>query len=248
MCGRYCLTTDAAILAEIFGLTPSDLPELAPRFNIAPTKHAPVVRAGEEAGRRMDLMHWGLIPFWAKDPTIGSRMINARSETAAEKPAYRNAIRRRRCLVPADGFYEWKKISPKSKQPYFIHARDDRPLALAGLWDRWKDKAGGEDNVIESFTILTTQPNRLLKSVHDRMPVIIGPEGFDLWLSGEVEDPADLQHLFQPVADDTLAMHPVSRHVNSPANDDAKCIEPAEVVDPKGSKRHGSDDGAALFS
>ncbi len=219
MCGRYILTITGKVLAEAFGV--DETPELAPRYNISPTQEAPVVR---EAGgrRRMDLLRWGLIPSWAKDPSIGQRLINARAETAASKPSFRSALRTRRCLVPADGFYEWQK-TPAGKQPWLIRMRDAGPFALAGLWENWQ-LPGGEP--LESFTILTTRPNELVAPLHDRMPVILPPESWDLWLDPELREPPVLSHLLRPYAPGAMTAYPVTPAVGSPAFDEPACIVP----------------------
>jgi len=221
MCGRFTLTDPDADLAVQFDLP--EIPDMKPRYNIAPSQPVAAVRVPSEgAAREMVLLQWGLIPFWAKDPAIGNRMINARSETAAEKPAFRAAFKRRRCLVVADGFYEWQKRNG-GKQPFFVYLRDRQPFGFAGLWEHWE---GEDGSVIESCTLLTTQPNELLRSVHNRMPVILQPEDYSLWLDPEVEDAAQLQPLLQPYAAEMMGAHPVSLFVNKPQNDDPRCIEP----------------------
>jgi len=220
MCGRYALLSSTELLVELFALSGA-VPKLEPRYNIAPTQLAPVVRRAPQ-GRRLDLLRWGLVPSWARDASIGARMINARSETAAGKPAFGEALARRRCLVPADGFFEWRKTG-RVRQPYFIRRRDGAPCALAGLWERWS-AAGGE--TIESFTVLTTTPNALVEPLHDRMPVIIEPADFERWLDLDEPDPARLRPLLGPLPAEQMEAHPVSRRVNSPAHDDPACIEP----------------------
>ncbi len=223
MCGRYSLSAPGDVIAEVFAL--AAVPDLRPRWNIAPTQEVPVVRApqaGEGAGRRLDLLRWGLVPSWARDPSIGSRMINARSETAHRKPSFREALRRRRCIVPADGFYEWQR-APGGKVPTRIQRRDGRLLALAGLWESW---ARGPAEPLVTFTILTTAPSPLLRPIHDRMPVLLRPADRDLWLDSSVQDPARLAPLFVPGSDDILETFAVSRRVNSPAHDDAGCVAP----------------------
>jgi putative SOS response-associated peptidase YedK len=221
MCGRFTLTDPDADLAVQFNLP--EIPDMQPRYNIAPTQPVATVRvAGKSQAREMAMLHWGLIPFWAKDPKIGSRMINARAETAAEKPAFRAAFRRRRCLVVADGFYEWQKQNG-TKQPFFIHLRDRRPFAFAGLWEHWE---GPDDSIIQSCTLLTCNPNDFLKAIHNRMPVILDPADYDLWLDPEVEDRDLLQPLLRPYPTQSMDGYPVSRYVNSPDNDSPKCIEP----------------------
>jgi putative SOS response-associated peptidase YedK len=215
MCGRYSLTTPVEALRSLFHF--EQRPNLGPRYNIAPTQDAPVVI--EDNGRRLVTMRWGLVPFFAKDPGIGNRLINARSETAARLPAFRAAFRRRRCLVPADGFYEWRKDG-KTKQPFRIVRKDHGPFAMAGLWERW-DRDGGEGELL-SFTILTTDANALVAPLHDRMPVILPEAGHAAWL-----DPAeDAAPLLVPHAGDDLEAYPVARHVGNPRHDDPTCIEP----------------------
>lgn len=226
MCGRYTLTSKGDEVALLFDLT--DIPALPARFNLAPTQEAAVVRVPSPgAPRHLDLLRWGLVPYWAEDPSIGNRMINARSESVADKPAYRSSFRKQRCLVPTDGFYEWKKEG-KLKQPYHIRRKDRLPFAFAGLWSRWRPKGGGVGDIqpLETFTILTTDANELIRPLHDRMPVIIGPESFDLWLDPRVDDRARLQELLVPYDPSVMETVPVSRLVNSPANDVADCIAP----------------------
>lgn len=221
MCGRFALISPDQDLAVQFDL-PS-VPALAPRYNIAPTQPVAVVRvAAGAATRELALLHWGLVPFWAQDPKIGARMINARAETAAEKPSFRAAFRRRRCLVVADGFYEWQKLNG-GKQPFFIRLQDGRPFAFAGLWESWR---GQDDAVLESCTLLTTEPNDLMRALHNRMPVILPEQDYALWLDPQVQQVERLQPLLQPYPAQEMIAYPVSRRVNSPANDDPLCIEP----------------------
>jgi len=221
MCGRFTLIAPGEAVAELFQLT--DSPNLAPRYNIAPTQPVAAVRVAEKNGdRELTHFYWGLIPRWAKDPSIGSRMINARSETAAEKPSFRVAFKYRRCLVPADGFYEWQKINGQ-KQPVRIQMEDGGPFAIAGLWERWASPDGSE---IESCTLLTTEPNELLQDVHNRMPVILAPSDFDLWLDPGAQHPGEVQHLLRPYPAGEMSYYPVSTHVNNPRNEDPLCIEP----------------------
>ena len=177
MCGRYFLTTPGEVLADLFET--GKAPEMAPRYNIAPTQAVPIVRAAAGGAREMALVSWGLVPHWAKERAIGNKLINARGDTLAEKPSFRDAYKKRRCLLPADGYFEWKREGTV-KQPYAFRAKDGRPLALAGLWSSWKDPANGE--TLESCAIVTTSPNELAATVHDRMPVIVAPESFALWL------------------------------------------------------------------
>ena len=223
MCGRFALYTPQEAVVRLFRL--DDAAPLSPRYNIAPTQPVLAVRADEPAGREARMLRWGLVPFWAKDTGIGSRMINARGETIAEKPAFRQAFRRRRCLIPADGFYEWQKV-PGGKQPWFISARDEVPLAFAGLWERW-DNRGTEDPV-ESCTIVTTAANATLAPLHDRMPVILGADAWDSWLAADTPS-ATLLDMLRPAANDLLAARPVSRRVNSPANDGPDLVSEASA-------------------
>jgi len=218
MCGRYTLYSSPAAVAQEFGL--AEVPELFPRFNIAPTQTVAVVREMPDAqGRELAFLRWGLIPHWADDPSIGNRMINARSETAAAKPSFRKAFRARRCLVVADGFYEWQKTSG-GKQPYLIGLKSNRPFGLAGLWERW-DKQG---EPVESCTILTTEPNELMRPIHDRMPVIIPKEQYGLWLDPRCQDAGELAQLLRPFPSDGLRAYQVSSVVNNARNDVPECV------------------------
>jgi putative SOS response-associated peptidase YedK len=221
MCGRFTLIATGETVAELFQLP--DIPVLAPRYNIAPTQPVAAVRVSRDTGKReLTHFHWGLIPRWAKDPAIGSRMINARSETAAEKPSFKAAVKYRRCLVPADGFYEWQKLNG-TKQPVRVQTKDGGLFAIAGLWEHWQSPDGSE---IESCTLLTTSPNELLTQVHNRMPVIIAPEDFDLWLDPAAQHAGEIQHLLKPYPAGEMTFYPVSDHVNNPRNEDPLCIEP----------------------
>lgn len=225
MCGRYSLSVPTELLARTFQL--ASLPQLELRYNIAPSQLAPVIRVlpGENVGgRHLHLLQWGLIPSWADDPKIGNRMINARAETAPDKPAFRSAFRKRRCLIPADAFYEWQKLDPsgKRKQPYLIKMKDGRPFAFAGLWERWR----GEGEPIESFTILTTDPNDVTRPLHNRMPAIVDERDYDTWLDPNLEDAEALKQVLKPAAAEQMTAHPVSTRVNSPSNDDADCVKP----------------------
>jgi putative SOS response-associated peptidase YedK len=220
MCGRFTLRAPASVVAEQFALF--EVPPFAPRFNIAPSQPVPVVRLAR--GRELVWLRWGLIPAWAKDPAIGNRLINARAETVAEKPAFRAALRRRRCLVAADGFYEWQRTG-KRKQPYFIRLRDDRPFAFAGLWESWE---APDSSQIESCTLLTTEPNELMRPIHDRMPVILPADGYRVWLDPAMEKPERLLPLFRPYPAEEMTAEPVSTFVNSPAHEGPECIAPVE--------------------
>lgn len=221
MCGRYTLSTPTDLLSDLYELETDVTTQ--PRFNIAPTQEAPVIRVSPETGtRRLDLLRWGLVPFWAKDPAIGNRMINARSETVAEKPAYRVSLRKKRCLIPADGFYEWQATGG-GKQPFFFHRKDGHPFVMAGLWDRWEK---GDSGPLESFTILTTSPNDIVAPIHKRMPVILEPEYFRSWLDPSLEDLESLMDLLAPTPSSMLEAYPVSTYVNSPAHEGPECVDP----------------------
>jgi putative SOS response-associated peptidase YedK len=222
MCGRFTLVAPGDAIADLFHIAVT--PDIPTSYNIAPTDYIVAVRISPENKERelVTNFHWGLIPFWAKDSKIGSKMINARSETAAEKPSFRSAMRYRRCLVPADGFYEWQKIDGR-KQPVRIQRKDGGVFAMAGLWERWKKPDGGEK---ESCTLLTTEPNDLLAQVHNRMPVILSPDDFDLWLDASVQNADAVQHLLRPYPGEDMRYYPVSTYVNNPRNDDPLCIEP----------------------
>jgi len=220
MCGRYTLTTPPAKLAESFGL--DERPQLDPRFNIAPTQPVATVLV-VTGGRRLRLMRWGLVPHWARDLSIGSRMINARGETVAEKPAFRRAFRERRCLVLADGFYEWRREG-KSKQPFYIARKDRQPFAFAGLWETWMPPDAGES--VDSCTIITTDANELVGEFHHRMPVILDAGDFDIWLDADADE-QDLLVLLRPCPAGRMQAWPVRDTVNSPAHETPECIEPA---------------------
>lgn len=219
MCGRFAIFSPVQQLIAAFGLSAAP-DELPPRYNAAPGQRLPVVVASG-AERRCGLMRWGLVPSWADDPEIGKRMINARAETLSEKPSFKNALRRRRCLVPADGFYEWKK-SGGAKVPHYLALRAGGPMALAGLWERWD----GADAPLYTFTIVTTAPNAVVAALHRRMPVILARECWDRWLGDPPPAPEELSELLGPAPDDWLQAHPVSRAVNSPAADGPELIEP----------------------
>lgn len=232
MCGRYMLMDDPALLERTFGFAEfSDLPRhLEPRFNIAPTQPVPIVRSAPR--RRLDIVRevggirelviarWGLIPAWAKDAAIGSRLINARAESVAEKPAFRAAFRARRCIIPASGFYEWRRRGSGPKQPFLIRRKDKQPMGLAGLWESWTDPKTGE--VVTSCTIITTEPNALMAELHDRMPVILDPADYGAWLDPGRGGP----ELLRPCPEAWLEAVPVSTRVNSPRNDDETIIQP----------------------
>src|SRR5579863_6706080 len=219
MCGRYRLTAKERYLRDHFGL--GEDVSWAPRWNIAPSQRVPIIRQdAKEPRRTFSLVRWGLIPYWAKDASIGFKTINGMSETAAEKPAFRDAMRRRRCLVPADGFYEWKKIGPKEKLPYNFSMTDDSVFAFAGLWECWRDPDG---EFVETCTILTTKPNLLVADVHDRMPAILRTEDYDLWLDPGVKEAARVTDCLQPFNPRLMKKYPVGTRVNRAENDDQDC-------------------------
>jgi putative SOS response-associated peptidase YedK len=220
MCGRLAQTMDAVGLAQRFGAPRPDF-TLEARYNLAPGQAAVVVVA--DPARRLARMRWGLVPAWAKEEKIGYRMINARAETLDQKNAFRRPFRRRRCLVPADGFYEWQKKGPRSKQPWRIFLKGERPLAMAGLWDVWRSTSG---ETLESFTIITTRANDLVAGVHDRMPAILGPEAEAIWLDPDISDPARLLPLLGPYRAEEMEAYPISTLVNSTANDSPDIIAP----------------------
>lgn len=222
MCGRFTIRTPAKDVAQLFDV---DVPELAPRYNVAPSQEIPAVRLDSGTGQReLALLRWGLVPFWADDPKTGYSMINARAETVAQKRSFRAPFRKRRCLIVADGFYEWQKAEGKGKQkkqPYFIHMVDDRPFAFAGLWEQWK-RDGDE---IESCTIIVTEANDLVAEFHDRMPVILSPRDYDIWLDAEFEDEEKLQSMLRPYPSKEMEAYPISTTVNSPKNNVPECVE-----------------------
>ncbi len=218
MCGRFALIVDAAVLADVFEVDPPS--GLQPRFNIAPTQTVPVVRSGKEGRRECEMVRWGLVPSWAKDEKMGARMINARGETVAEKPSFRSAVKTRRCLIPASGFYEWVKTD-SGKQPHFIHFHDARLFAFAGLWERWPK---GDTGPLDTCTIITTTPNQLIAEMHERMPVILNPADFAEWLKPEPLAQDRLKELVAPHPADEMEAYPVSTFVNKPVNDTQECM------------------------
>lgn len=223
MCGRFTLRTEPAEFwpAEQLSL-------FQPRYNIAPTQEVPIVRR-PAAEAQLSQAAWGLVPSWADDIKIGYRMINARSETVAEKPAFRDAFEKRRCLVLADGYYEWKTIG-KQKQPFFIRFPDDRVFAFAGLWESWRGtKEDRRNPPLETCTIITTEANRLTADVHDRMPAILRPEEYEYWLDIDFRSQEKLQEMLRPFAADEMDLYPVSRFVNKVGNESPECVEPIRV-------------------
>ena len=229
MCGRFTLVVDLETLKQTFPwLRVPEGARLRPRYNIAPSQPVPVVANTGE--RELDFFRWGLVPSWAKDPSIGSRMINARAETLAEKPSFRAAYRRRRCLILADGFYEWQKRASASgaarKVPYYVRLKSGQPFAFAGLWERWESPEGDE---WLTCTIITTRSNELIAPIHDRMPVILPPEGYDRWLAVEELSPEELGGLLRPYPAQAMEAYPISTFVNDPTHDSPECIQPVEV-------------------
>ena len=216
MCGRFAFFSPAEAIASLFGL--SDIPTLTPHFNIAPSQDVFVIHKPDDQ-RIGEFFRWGLVPFWAKDPAIGNRMINARAETLAEKPSFRTAYKRRRCLLPVDGFFEWKK-TPDGKQPWFISSAEAQPMLFAGLWDEWQ---GDEGNPLRSCTIITTAANGFMQDLHQRMPVIVSPDQAGIWLDNS-SDRAATDAVLDKAHDTDLQAWPVSRRVNSPRNDDPDLI------------------------
>lgn len=233
MCGRYTLIR-LADFTDMFPWIRS--PDHVPpsRYNIAPTQAVAVVPNLAEP--KVELFQWGLIPYWAKDPSIGNRMINARAETLAEKPVFRNALKRRRCLIPADGFYEWKKSSDASKTPMYIRMKSGKPFAFAGLWERWNSPDGSE---VRSCTIITGKPNELIREIHDRMPVILPAAQYRQWLDPVEMSGEQIGQILQPYPAAEMEVHAVSRLVNNPKADSPQCIEPAtaEASQPKPASR-----------
>lgn len=222
MCGRFTLHTPWAELREHFEVA-ADAPEVQASYNIAPSQDIPAVRVTDQQ-RELVRLRWGLIPSWAKEAKTGYRMINARAETVAEKPAFRAALRRRRCLLPADGFYEWRQ-SAQGKQPYYIRMKDAGVFAFAGLWEHWQHA----DELIESCAIIVTEANDTVRPVHERMPVIIEPADYAQWLDPQRQLPEAVLDLLRPYPAAAMMAYPVSTYVNSPAQNNAQCIEPLEA-------------------
>lgn len=222
MCGRFTLHLSPELLGTVFGVkTPLQLP---PRYNIAPSQKVPVVRETGEGGRSLDELVWGLVPSWAKDPAIGNRMINARAETVHEKPSFRHALRQRRCIIPASGYYEWTKAGD-SKQPWYITLQDGDPMGLAGLWESWRSPSG---DALETFCILTTAANSLMATIHDRMPVILPQTEYGIWLSRNDDNLENITRLFTLDPPQKLTAVKVSNYVNSPSHISDDCIRPLQ--------------------
>jgi len=228
MCGRYRLSRRKQIIEEHFDSVSGE-EDWSPRYNVAPTQPVPIVRQHpKEPRREMSLARWGLIPWWAKDASGAARMINARSETAATLPAFRDAFKARCCIVPADGFYEWQKIG-KTQQPFCFEVNDGELFAFAGLWERWKDANG---KALETCSILTTTPNSVTSTVHDRMPVILDPGNYDVWLDPGFADATALSDLLKPYDARRMRSYPVSARVNSVVNDDVECSARVDTAEP----------------
>lgn len=227
MCGRFTLTVDPAELKDVFGNFNFPL-HFAPRYNIAPSQ--PILAIPNDEKNTADFFSWGLIPSWSKDPTIANRLINARGETIAEKPSFRSSFKYKRCLIPADGFYEWKaQRGEKTKTPYFIYMKDRRPFAFAGLWDEWHSPAGG---TLRTCAIITTAPNELISTLHNRMPVILDQKDYDQWLDAprapHAKRPENLLPLLKPFFPaDKMSAYAVSTLVNKPGHDRPECVVPA---------------------
>ena len=220
MCGRFTFAISPELLAEVFGVPV--LEEIPRRYNIAPSQPVPILREAATGGRYLSSVRWGLVPHWAKDLSIGNRMINARCETVHEKPAFRQAIRARRCIVPASGFFEWA-ASPAGKSPHYVTMRDGSPLAFAGIWDSWRTPEG---EILETCAILTTTANSLMAPLHDRMPVLLHRTEFDLWLDRSMNNPEKLQRLYQSYPAELLQEREVSSMVNNPTHDTPENITP----------------------
>jgi putative SOS response-associated peptidase YedK len=245
MCGRFVTASSPALIAERFDVDDVTVTHIEPQYNIAPRAQVMVVRQREDR-RVLSQLRWGLVPSWAKDPSMGDRMINARAEGIAEKPAYRRPFAKKRCIIPADGFYEWKVIAPPTtpkgrprKQPMFIHRRDGEPLAFAGLWDVWKVPDGadvpdgvGDDGWLRSCSIVTTRANGLLAPVHDRMPVLLPESAWARWLDPQEHDVDTLAELLLPAPDDVLELWPVSPAVNKADNDGPELVDPVPADAP----------------
>lgn len=230
MCGRFVSASPPDEIARHFDAQAPESP-LDPSYNVAPTNDVYVVLEDGRT-RRVEAMHWGLVPRWARDPSIGNRMINARAETLATKNAFKNAFRHRRCLIPADGFYEWKVVpGQKRKQPFYIHRADGEQLAFAGLWEVWHDPRGGADEQLRSCTIVTGPANDTVAPIHDRMPIILPDSAWDTWLDHDEADPTSLGKLLVPAPGSLLVLHPVSTDVNRPTSKGMHLTDPVDERD-----------------
>ena len=235
MCGRYVSATPAQQLAEEFHVDAIKADDLPAKFNVAPTDQIYAVAISREGMRQLGTFKWGLVPSWAKDPSIGNRMINARAETVSSKPAFRRLLEKRRCILPADGFYEWQRLGSgktQRKQPFFIRRRDGKPMALAGLWEVWKPRDDADADWLRSATIITGEPNELVARIHDRMPVILPEDAWDAWLDPANTKVDDLLELLVPYPAELIEAYPVDTQVNSVQNDGPELIVPLEGHDP----------------
>jgi len=224
MCGRFSQYNEQEEFEDRFDITDPSGVLFEPRYNIAPTQNVPIIVIKED-NRVLKLMRWGLVPFWSKDTKIGSRMINARAETITEKACFKNPLKRKRCLVPASGFYEWKKNPNRTKVPMYLHLRSGEPFAFAALWDEWKQPDGDK---LFTFTIITTDPNELMKPIHNRMPVILPQKEESKWLDPELQDSSKLTPILIPYVSDLMEAYEVSPFVNIPGNDSPECIKPVK--------------------
>ncbi|HKF72523.1 MAG TPA: SOS response-associated peptidase [Stellaceae bacterium] len=225
MCGRFVLKAPFSELVRLYNVT-NNL-NLEPRYNIPPTEDVPVVRS-RDGKRTLDMLRWGLVPWWAKDIKVSFSNINAKAETVAEKPAFRDAFKEHRCIIPADGFYEWKKLDAKAKQPYAIVMKDRSVFGFAGLWERWKNRASGE--TVQSCAIVTTTPNEVSAPIHDRMPAILAPENYARWLGEEPTEPCQLFAMLKPYPAEAMEAYPVSTRVGNVKNTEAALFEPLEAT------------------
>ena len=225
MCGRFVQYSPLQTIQQMLDVGTVSF-EVIPNYNVAPTqKIITVIKHNNE--NKLEKLHWGLVPFWAKDISIGSRMINARAETVSQKPSFRNAFRKRRCLIPADGFYEWKG-EKGNKQPYYVSIPSGEPFSFAGLWETWTDKETGEESVYKSCTIITTAASESIREIHHRMPAILDPEFHEKWLNTDIQDPKELQVIINDGIIHNMKYYPVSKLVNSVKNNDPNCIKPVD--------------------
>lgn len=225
MCGRFVAVTDPDGLARFMVVDERKAPDLEPNYNVAPTQQVHAV-AEHDDRRHLVAFRWGLVPSWAKDPRIGNRLINARSESVATKNAFRSPLRKRRCLIPVDGFYEWQRNEGGGKVPHLIYRADGAPLAFAGLWSVWQDPEEPDAEPLRTCTILTTGANDMMRRLHDRMPVILEPDAWDRWLDRDTQDPAEIADLLVPADSRLLGAYPVSAEVNNPRNNHEGLLEP----------------------